>query len=129
MNYHQPPTQAETQYDPIMWIGFNLVGVVGSFLVGSFIGLFATAGKDMVSYALGGVLLYTIFAAINWYKGWMLRDYQMREIDLYDVNSSQMDTHPRNVLLHEINTRSSNVLFSYILFFLPHAFWLGLGLH
>ncbi len=118
--------QAVNQFSPIIhWIG-NMVGILAVYAAGVILAVFTPWNNIMGWF---GVLLviYTWHSGMWWYNEWMIRDKEVKKLDIADARALEdWTSDERNELVRKIRRRPSGVLRSYIMYFVPHLIWIGI---
>jgi len=117
--------EAELQFAPLLYCIGNFFGIFVSLFIGLFISIF-TVEHDLPFLAGICFSIFSFFSIYWWYEMWEARAAQIRYLDKIDIYELKgLSKAEQQKLALNIDSSSSYILWSYILYFFPHAVFLG----
>lgn len=118
--------QATNQFSPILHCICNLIGLVAVFAAGVIISVFSPINNIMLCVGIVFVI-YSWKSMAWWSDDWLARDKEVRKLDIADARALENWTNEeKNELVRKIRRRSSGLFGSFVMYFIPHAIWLGI---
>jgi len=114
--------QEGTEFVPLIYCVVNLVGLFMTAVSAAMIGLIFNLIGPLVLLAL---FIYTVVSMFYWADGWMDRYYYIRKLHLYEVDEMNLSTSDKKRLVYDVKHRPTNLLLSYVMYFVPHIMWVS----